>query len=87
MRFRICIAELSLPNASNHGFSEPSNALAALPPGENPKYRIAGPKLRIMDKQIRGLDNVLEKLVSLKLLVSRDLFRPTLRARKSFWNG
>lgn len=40
-----------------------SNALAALPPGESPGYRIAGPKLRIMDKQIRDLDNVLTKLV------------------------
>jgi hypothetical protein len=47
-----------------------SNALAALPPGENPKYRIAGPKLRIMDKQIHDLGNVLTKLVSLKRQVS-----------------
>ena len=42
-----------------------SNALATLPPGESPKYRIAGPKLRIMDKQIRDLDGVLAKLVRL----------------------
>lgn len=40
-----------------------SNDLAALPLGESPEYRIAGPKLRIMDKQIHDLDNVLTKLV------------------------
>jgi len=45
--------------------TELDNALAILPPGENPKYRIAGPKLRIMDKQIRDLDNVLAKLKNL----------------------
>lgn len=51
---------------SNSNPVEDSNALATLPPGETPKYRIAGPKLRVMDKQIRDLDNVLVKLVSLR---------------------
>jgi hypothetical protein len=45
-------------------FAESSNALAVLPPGENPKCRIVGPKLRIMDKQVRDLEGVLAKLVS-----------------------
>lgn len=67
---------------------ELSNALAAFPPGENPKYRIAGPKLRVMDKQIRDLENVLAKLVSLLEVVSfSDIFWLIPRARKSFWNG
>jgi len=52
------------PVLSNRISVERSNALATLPPGETPKYRIAGPKLRIMDKQIRDLDNALAKLVS-----------------------
>lgn len=55
---------------SNHTPVARRNALATLPPGENPKFRIVGPKLRIMDKQIRGLDNVLAKLVSLRSPVS-----------------
>jgi len=66
---------------------ERSNALAALPPGETPKYRIAGPKLRIMDEQIRDLDNVLAKLVSCEILVSGPFFSSDPWARKPFWRG
>ena len=63
---RFSIGPLGLTSgASDFNPVESSNALAALPPGENPKYRIAGPKLRIMDKQIRDLDVVVVKLVSL----------------------
>lgn len=65
---------------------ENSNALAVLPPGENPKCRIVGPKLRIMDKQIRDLDSVLARLVSFGPS-SGDVFRLILWARKIFWDG
>lgn len=70
---------------SNRISVECSNALAALPPGESPKYRIAGPKLRIMDKQVRDLDNVLTKLVS----EMPSLFDPSSSypwTRKIYWS-
>jgi len=63
------------PALPNRALVERSNALATLPPGETPKYRIAGPKLRIMDKQIRDLDNVLAKLVSLRYQIWGFFFR------------
>ena len=62
--FASILSACPLSRVSNRVSVEHSNALAALPSGEDPKYRIASPKLRIMDKQIRNLDNVLTKLVS-----------------------
>jgi hypothetical protein len=41
-----------------------SNSLASLPAGEEPRYRIVGPKLLIMDKHTAELDTVISKLVS-----------------------
>ena len=85
MRFASITLDHS-PRVSNRIYVERSNALAALPPGENPKYRIAGPKLRIMDKQIRDLDNVLTKLVS----ETPGFFGPSssyLWIRKVYWSG
>ena len=75
-----------LPSIPNFTFGRHSNALAALPPGENPKYRIAGPKLRIMDKQIRDLDGVLQKLVCPRPSFLQALSRLIQWIRKIFWN-
>lgn len=38
------------------------NSLASLPSGEHPRYRIVGPKLRVMDKDINDLEVVISKL-------------------------
>jgi hypothetical protein len=75
-----------LSSGSNGITVDGSNALAVLPPGENPKYRIVGPKLRIMDKQVCDLDSVLAKLVCLTPFVPRGLFHLT-PTRKTFWSG
>ena len=85
MRFRISL--LGLPSSVSNRISVGrSNALAVLPPMEDPKYRIVGPKLKIMDKQIRDLDTVLAKLVSL-IFQFLGLFPFDPRTRKPSWSG
>jgi len=74
------------PVLSDRVLAKRSNALVTLPPGETPKYRIAGPKLRIMDKQIRDLDDVLAKLVGFGCQ-SLGIFSSDLWIRETFWSG
>ena len=47
----------------NSSYFRRSNELATLPAGSQPKYRVVGPKVAVMEARISDLDTVIEKLV------------------------
>jgi hypothetical protein len=64
-----------------------SNALALVPDGEQPRTRVVGPKLALMEKRIAELDRVTAKLVRSSSEIPIASFQEAYCSSESFFSG